>query len=336
MRFIRSFLAALVALAALGLDAAEPVVDGPRARFDDPFIATLEGRWDIVRQIRGTEVRNTMTAAWALNHQFMRLHMKDVKEPPAYEAIVLIGYVHATKEYVAHWTDTFGGRFSAVGRGKRAGDSIEFRFDYPDGPFYNTFTWQPERKGWVLRMEGQDASGARKPFALDTLTRVAADCPDAALPAPPEVAFGPERGAEALIVKAIGSAKTSLRVAAFAFSSPTIVKALVEAKKRGVDVQAVVDRKHNTETDPKRIGRDALAAMATAGIPARTNGDYRIHHDKFIVVDACHVQTGSWNYAESANRNSENVVVLWNNPEAAAAYLGHWESRFAKGAAFRE
>ena len=70
MRFIRPFLAALVALAALGLDAAEPVVDGPRARFDDPFIATLEGRWDIVRQIRGTEVRNTMTAAWVLNHQF--------------------------------------------------------------------------------------------------------------------------------------------------------------------------------------------------------------------------------------------------------------------------
>jgi len=336
MRAIRPFLAFLVALTALGLDAAEPVADGPRARFDDPFIATLEGRWDIVRRIRGTEVRNTLSAAWMLDRQFLRLHMKDVKEPPAYEAIVLIGYVHASNEYVAHWTDTFGGKFSAVGRGKRAGDSIEFRFDYPDGPFYNTFTWHPGRKGWEMRLESQDAAGARKPFALDTLTRVASACPDTARPATPEVDFGPEKGAEALIVKAIGSARTSLRVAAFAFSSPTIVKALVEAKKRGVDVQAVVDRKHNTQTDPKRIGRDALAALAAASIPARTNGDYRIHHDKFIVVDACHVQTGSWNYAESANRNSENVVVLWNSPETAAAYLGHWESRFAKGEAFRE
>lgn len=177
---------------------------------------------------------------------------------------------------------------------------------------------------------------AAEPFATDKLTRVAGGCPDPALPSAPEAAFGPERGAEALIVKAIGSARTSLRVAAFAFSSPTIVKALVEAKRRGVDVQAVVDRKHNTETDPKRIGRDALAALAAAGIPARTNGDYRLHHDKFIVVDACHVQTGSWNYAESATRNSENVVVLWNSPETAAAYLGHWESRFAKGSVFRE
>jgi hypothetical protein len=86
-RAARSFIIAIVTLLAPGLNAAEPVVDGPRTRFDDPFIATLEGRWDIVRQIRGTEVRNTMTAAWVLNHQFLRLHMKDVKEPPAYEAI---------------------------------------------------------------------------------------------------------------------------------------------------------------------------------------------------------------------------------------------------------
>lgn len=336
MRAIRSILASCLALASLGLGAAEPVIDGPRARFDDPFIATLEGRWDITREIRGTQVRNAMSAEWALNHQFLKLHMKDVKSPPAYEAIVLIGYVHATKEYVAHWTDTFGGKFSAVGRGKRTGDSIEFRFDYPDGPFHNTFTWQPDRQGWVFLMEGTDAKGARQFFARDTLTRAAAACPDPARPASTETAFGPEGGAEALILKAIGSAKRSLHVAAYAFSSPTIVKALVEAKGRGVAVQAVVDRKHNTENDPKRIGRDALAALSAAGIPARTNGDFRLHHDKFIVVDSCHVQTGSWNYAESATRNSENVIVLWNSPETAAAYLGHWESRYAKGAAFRE
>ena len=163
-----------------------------------------------------------------------------------------------------------------------------------------------------------------------------ATCPDSARPAAPEVAFGPERGAESLILKAIASARASLRVAAYAFSSPSVVKALVEAKKRGVDVQVVVDHKHNVETDPKRIGRDALAALAAAGIPARTNRDYRLHHDKFIVIDRCHVQTGSYNYAESANRNSENVIVLWNSPETAAAYLGHWESRFAKGAAHRD
>jgi hypothetical protein len=165
---------ALLALAAIVLPlsalAADPV-DGPKARFDDPFISRLEGRWDILRRIRGTEVRNTLVASWALNHQFLQLHMKDVKDPPAYEAIVLIGYVHATKEYVAHWTDTFGGKFSAVGRGKREGDAIAFRFEYPDGPFFNTFEWDAARQGWTFRLETQDAKGERRLFALDTATR---------------------------------------------------------------------------------------------------------------------------------------------------------------------
>ena len=163
---------ALPALAgARALPAAEPQVDGPRARFDDDLIARLEGRWRLTRQIRGTEVQNTVSAGWVLNHQFMRLHMKDMRDPPAYEAIVLIGYVHASAEYVAHWTDPYGGKFSAVGRARRDGNSIPFRFDYPDGPFFNTFTWEPDTGRWVFRLESQDADGRRRPFATDTLVR---------------------------------------------------------------------------------------------------------------------------------------------------------------------
>lgn len=35
-----------------------------------------------------------------------------------------------------------------------------------------------------------------------------------------------------------------------------------------------------------------------------------------------------------ANRNSENVVVIWNDPALAAKYLAHWESRFKAGAEY--
>ncbi len=146
-----------------------------------------------------------------------------------------------------------------------------------------------------------------------------------------EAAFGPEGGAEALIVKNINNAKVSIRVAAFAFSSPVIVAALLTAKQRGVDIQIVVDQKHNVEQDKKGIGQKALGALVRANILVRTNADYRIHHDKFIIVDARHVQTGSYNYALSANRNSENVLVVWNDPVLAAKYLVHWESRFRNG-----
>jgi len=60
--------------------------------------------------------------------------------------------------------------------------------------------------------------------------------------------------------------------------------------------------------------------------------DLCAHHDKYLVVDGVTVQTGSFNYTDSAaRRNSENVVVLWNYPNVAKDFLVHWQSRFDQG-----
>jgi len=150
---------------------AEGPLDGPNRIFKDEFIDNLAGDWKLTRRIRGKEVANTVKAEWVLNHQFLQLHMKDVADPPSYEALVLIGYSHADKQYIAHWCDNYGGKFSAIGYGKRSGDSIEFQFEYPDGPFYNTFTWNAKAKGWTFRMESVEKNGKRALFAEDTLRR---------------------------------------------------------------------------------------------------------------------------------------------------------------------
>ena len=150
---------------------AEGPKDGPNRIFNDEFIENLSGDWKLTRKIRNTEVTNTCKAEWVLNHQFLQLHMKDVADPPSYEALVLIGYSHADKQYIAHWCDNHGGKFSAIGYGKRSGDSIEFQFEYPDGPFYNTFTWNAKAKGWTFLMESVEKGGKRALFAEDTLRR---------------------------------------------------------------------------------------------------------------------------------------------------------------------
>jgi hypothetical protein len=137
----------------------------------DPFIEQLAGEWQLKRQIRGREVENAVKAEWVLNYQFLQLHMKDVAVPPAYEAIVYIGYQHADQRYVAHWLDVFGGKFSAIGYGKREGDSIPFVFKYDDGPFYNTFRWDAAAQTWTLTMESAGKDGKRQLFAVDTLRR---------------------------------------------------------------------------------------------------------------------------------------------------------------------
>lgn len=149
-----------------------------------------------------------------------------------------------------------------------------------------------------------------------------------------EAAFGPEAGAEALILKVIDCARTSIRMGAFALSSPVIVDTLIAAQRRGVNIQVVADYRHNVIDDPKGRGRNALTRLSSAGIAVRTNAGYRIHHDKIMIVDARTVQTGSYNYAASANQNSENVLVIWNDPALAAQYLTHWESRFKEGVVY--
>ena len=150
---------------------AEGEPDGPKRIFRDDFIERLVGRWNITRRIRDQEVRNTLSAQWVLNHQFLELHMKDVAEPPTYEALVLIGYSYDDQRYIIHWCDTYGGKFSSMGYGKRSKDRIEFEFPDPDTPFFNTFSWDSTAGRWEFRMESGRKDGTRALFAVDTLER---------------------------------------------------------------------------------------------------------------------------------------------------------------------
>lgn len=147
-----------------------------------------------------------------------------------------------------------------------------------------------------------------------------------------EVGFSPEGSAEALVLKVIGTAKQTIRLSGYSFTSPRIVRALVEAQRNGVDVKVVLDHKENTSMDHSGKARAAMNLLVEAGITVRTNARYAIHHDKFIVVDSAHVETGSFNYTDAAaRRNSENALVIWDDPELAATYLSHWQSRFDAG-----
>jgi hypothetical protein len=64
----------------------------------------------------------------------------------------------------------FGGRSSeTLGYGTRFGNSIKFVFEYPDGPFQNTFTWDPEKKAWNFLARSKDKEGKWVVFAEDNL-----------------------------------------------------------------------------------------------------------------------------------------------------------------------
>lgn len=147
-----------------------------------------------------------------------------------------------------------------------------------------------------------------------------------------EVAFSPNEGAEALVLKTIGSARSEIRMLTYSFTSAPVVRALLDARHRGVSIQIVVDHKNNVSEDRSGKASAAMGALVAAGVQVRSVSTYAIHHDKVVIADRAHVQTGSFNYsAAAAKSNSENVIVMWNNPQLANVYLAHWARNWNQG-----
>jgi phosphatidylserine/phosphatidylglycerophosphate/cardiolipin synthase-like enzyme len=150
-----------------------------------------------------------------------------------------------------------------------------------------------------------------------------------------EVAFSPDEGGEALVIRVIDSARSELRVLAYSFTSAPVTSALLRAKKRGVDVRLVADQKSNASEDRSGKSRAALSALVNAGVDVRLISAYPIHHDKVIIADRQTVELGSYNYSDAAaHRNSENVLVNWNNPKLAQVYAGHFERNYRQSVSF--
>lgn len=143
-----------------------------------------------------------------------------------------------------------------------------------------------------------------------------------------DTGFSPEGTALQLVLKTIATARQEIRLMGYSFTSPEVVRSLIEAKRRGVDVRVVLDQKANTGT----ASVAAMNLLTSVGIPVRTVSAYKIMHDKVIVADGRNTESGSFNFSRSADRsNSENVLVVWDDPTVAQRYLQHWQSRWDVG-----
>lgn len=79
--------------------AGQEPLDGPNRIFKDELLENLVGDWKLSRKIFGRSVENTVKVEWVLNHQFLRIHMKDVATPAQYEAMVFAGYDNMIERY---------------------------------------------------------------------------------------------------------------------------------------------------------------------------------------------------------------------------------------------
>lgn len=91
-----------------------------------------------------------------------------------------------------------------------------------------------------------------------------------------DVYYSPRGGATEAIVKEINAAKSEILIQAYSFTSQPIAKALVAARKRGIKIEAVLDKSQRKE---KYTSADFIAH---AGIPTYIDSTHAIAHNKII------------------------------------------------------
>ncbi len=133
-----------------------------------------------------------------------------------------------------------------------------------------------------------------------------------------EVYFSPNGGATQAITNEISNARSEILVQAYSFTSPAIAKSLVDANKRKVRVEAVLDKSQ------KKAAYTEASFLANMGIPTYIDGKHAIAHNKVIIIDRSTVITGSFNFTKAAEeKNAENLLII-QSKELAGKYIQNW------------
>ena len=134
-----------------------------------------------------------------------------------------------------------------------------------------------------------------------------------------QVYFSPKGGCTEAIIDQISNAKTEILVQAYSFTSAPIAKALLNAHKRGIKVEAILDKSQRREK------YTSATFLVNSGIPTYIDDRHAIAHNKIMVIDREIIITGSFNFTKAAEeKNAENLLIL-KNKELARIYIENWE-----------
>ncbi len=139
-----------------------------------------------------------------------------------------------------------------------------------------------------------------------------------------QVFFSPKDQVARRLISLIEKEQKSIRVAVYCITHRGIAEALVQAKKRGVDVEVIVD--------PFSVkNRLPVDRIARCGIPvfvweSQVNKKKKaLMHDKFCVFGAKGVWTGSFNFTYNADLENCENALFFEDAEIAKRYLDQFK-----------
>ena len=142
-----------------------------------------------------------------------------------------------------------------------------------------------------------------------------------------DVYYAPEDQPIDHVVSLYTHASRYIYVSVYALTAPSVVKALVEAKRRGLDIRVITDRERLN--DPKQ--QRAVSTLRLAGVPIKVNRHEGLMHLKQVVIDDAINVSGSANHTTSGNRyNDERLDVITDarlTAKAREKFLAMWSDR---------
>ena len=122
-----------------------------------------------------------------------------------------------------------------------------------------------------------------------------------------ELWFLPDYGnAISYLKQLIHGAKRTIRIAMFTWTRHDLAHALVDAKRKGVDVQVALD-----QYAAKGAGATAVQILQQGGIPVRVSVGGPLLHYKWMEIDGETLVSGSANWTRAAfTRNDDFFIVL--------------------------
>lgn len=137
-------------------------------------------------------------------------------------------------------------------------------------------------------------------------------------PAADQLGGGPDEP----LVAAIDSSQLAVDAALYSLSLYSVRQALIRAHRRGVKVRLVMESDNLDGSQPQ--------ALKGAGVPIIGDRREGLMHNKFVVIDASEVWTGSMNLTADGAYDDRNNFIRIRSSRLAEDYTAEFEEMFVQ------
>jgi cardiolipin synthase len=129
------------------------------------------------------------------------------------------------------------------------------------------------------------------------------------------------------VVEMVDSARRAILIKMFTFTSPALIAAVIDAHRRGVQVQVMLNPTRSSGT---RANDGTLACLTEAGVAARwTNPRFAVTHEKSMVIDERIALIATFNFSDKYFSKTRDYGLVVENPavvrEVIAGFQADWD-----------